>query len=1007
MKQIKEIFGINVANFKEERIFIGTNTGIQWDNGHGKSFLIIQYLINLSTRLNYDIGSFSGLQTPETNFLATLSLGANDKEVKNDKDKKDNIVNRLEQLFNKNEQKHLMSFTGLYIIDEDKDEYFMVITYPSGSNVLNLERQFLKLKDKDSYSKIFTYLKKNVLHQNKQLIPILYNIKSDIISLEIIKDKKNECGEKLESSEYLKEKKGQDDFSLGYKSSMDLGNDLIIATSQKDNSVVEKGLINKTTEKILIDMKDDLQFLFNNNGIAHIFEDYLKIKEVKIDELKIISKDLEKYLQINLKEDFNIIKQYYDKFYIEYTNQKNNYNGKSDIFKTEINEFENKIMENESNFSINKKILEKIKNQTNTNVLYRDIEQNMIKLKEIEELYNENDFDNLVSIINNEIQKYKDIEKSIDEIKIKIKDLNNIEEIKEKELKYLKKNKLDSEEEIKILSNKEETLFDKTKTENLKAYLVSINKTNILEKNFSNEEIKEIENSINYLFSFDNLKIDNKYFLNLNEPKRTIEQIEEDIEYTNKLIYKIIIEIEEIKNNKILLEKDLTELNVDPRTIETKKTILRQNFNHLNSYNTIKMEQEKVANELIKEFNININSFSNDYLILDVLNYLDKKYDELLLTNIELSKSNEDIKIKINEIQEKIEILNKEFNYSYEILNTDIEEFIKINDDFIELDNEFELDVLNLIELDKELINLKNELYKKCSSINQLFSNLIRNDAINNHRELNNVIKSYNLNKVENLNLIDYINEFKYLIDNVISCNLAERENNLLPLSEKLIKFNHVLNEINIKIKSNLKNSLKEIFNIQSNSGHKYYLKNDNYLEDYKLENNFRNSLREIFHVDSPEEIHSDEIEGKLKNTHIDAINNLIKTLKQFNEEFILCNSSLEKMLELYIKDKTKEYEITSDSISTGNKIVLSTNLRNITLHSNKNFIHLLFLDEIGNVDKNNIQILNNANIDNKVILGNQGFDHLRNFLDVLNQSKKYNENERFIRNEPLWLKRD
>lgn len=155
------------------------------------------------------------------------------------------------------------------------------------------------------------------------------------------------------------------------------------------------------------------------------------------------------------------------------------------------------------------------------------------------------------------------------------------------------------------------------------------------------------------------------------------------------------------------------------------------------------------------------------------------------------------------------------------------------------------------------------------------------------------------------------------------------------------------------------------------------------------------------------EEIHSDEIEGKLKNTHIDSINNLIKTLKQFNEEFILCNSSLEKMLELYIKDKTKEYEITSDSISTGNKIVLSTNLRNITLHSNKNFIHLLFLDEIGNVDRNNIQILNNANIDNKVILGNQGFDHLRNYLDVLNQSKKYNENERFIRNEPLWLKRD
>lgn len=1004
MKQIKEIFGINVANFKEERVFIGTNTGIQWDNGHGKSFLIIQYLINLSTRLNYDIGSFVGLQTPETNFLATLSLGANDKEVKNDKDKKDNIINRLEQLFNKNEQKHLMSFTGLYIVDEDKDEYFIVMTYPNGSNILTLERQFFKLKDKYSYSKIFTYLKNNVLHQNKQLIPTLHNMKSDLISQEIIKDKKNEGAE---NSEYLKDKKGQDDFSLGYKSSMDLGNDLIIATSQKDNSVVEKGLINKTTEKILIDMKDDLQFLFNNNGIAHIFEDYLKIKEVKIDELKIISKDLEKYLPINLKEDFNIIKQYFDKFYIEHTNQKNNYNDKLKILQNEIQEFENTIIENQSNYSINKKLLEKIKNLTNIHVEYRNIEQNMIKLKEIEEKYNENDFDNLISIISNEIQKYKDIEKSIEEINKKIKEKNNILEINKKELENYENIIKKDEKDIELLKNQEDSLFDKTKSENLKAYLVSINQKHILEKNFKNEEIQEIENSINYLFSFDNLKIDNKYFLNLNEPKRTIEQIEENIEHTNRLIDKKIIEIEENKTDLKLLQNDLIELNVDSKTIETKKNILRQDFEHLNSYNKIKMDQEKISNELIKEFNINIDSFSNGYLILEALNSLDKQYEELLSTNVELSKLNENIKIQINETKEKIEILNKEFNYSYEILNTNIEEFIKNNDDFIELDNEFELEILNLIELDKKLINLRNELYKNCSSINQVFSNLIRNDAITNHRELNNVVKSYDLSKVENLNLIDYINEFKYLIDNVISCNLAERENNLLPLSEKLIRFNHILNEINTKIKSNLRNSLREIFNIQSNSGHKYYLKKENYLEDYKLENNFKNSLREIFHVDSPEEIHNDEIEGKLKNTHIDSINNLIKTLKQFNEEFILCNSSLEKMLELYIKDKTKEYEITSDSISTGNKIVLSTNLRNITLNSNKNFIHLLFLDEIGNVDRNNIQILNNANIDNKVILGNQGFDHLRNYLDVLNQSKKYNENERFIRNEPLWLKRD
>lgn len=1004
MKQIKEIFGINVANFKEERVFIGTNTGIQWDNGHGKSFLIIQYLINLSTRLNYDIGSFSGLQTPETNFLATLSLGANDKEAKNDKDKKDNIVNRLEQLFNKNEQKHLMSFTGLYIIDKDKDEHFMVITYPNGSNVLTLERQFLKLKNKDSYLKIFTYLKNNVLYQNKQLIATLHNMKSDLVSQEIIKDKKNEGSE---VSEYLKEKKGQDDFSLGYKSSMDLGNDLIIATSQKDNSVVEKGLINKTTEKILIDMKDDLNFLFNDNGIAHIFEEYLRIKEVKINELKIISEDLGQYLQINLKEDFNIIKQYYDKFCVEHTNQRNNYDSQVDMFKTEINELENKITENESNYSINKKTLEKIEYETNNKGSYRDIEQKMIKLKEIEELYNESDFDDLILKIGNEIQKYKDTEKSRDEINKKIKDQNQILKNKEEELKGYKYDIKKDKDEIDNLINKEETLFDKTKNENLKAYLVFTKKDNVLEKNFSNEEIKEIENAINYLFSFHSLKIDDEHFSNSNKPKRTIEQIEEEIEHKNKLIDEIIIEIDNHKNNKILLEKDLVELNADPKIIETKKIILEQNLDHLISYNGMKNKQEEVANKLIKEFNININSFSNDYLILDVLNALDKKHNELLSTNIELSKSNEDTKIKINEIKQKIEKLDKEFNYSYEVLNSDIEEFIKCNNEFIEIDNEFELDFLNLIELDKKLINLKNELYKKCSSVNQVFSNLIRNDAINNHKDLNNAIKGYNLNEVENLSLIDYIIDFKNSIDNAINCNSAERETNLLPLSEKLIKFNHILNEINTKIKSNLKNSLREIFNIQSNSGHKYYLKKDNYLEDYKLENNFKNSLREIFHVDSPEEIHSDEIEGKLKNTHIDSINNLIKTLKQFNVEFISHNSLLDKMLESYIKDKTKEYEITSDSISTGNKIVLSTNLRNITLHSNKNFVHLLFLDEIGNVDRNNIQILNNANINNKVILGNQGFDYLRNYLDVLNQSKKLKDDERFIGNVELWAKGD
>lgn len=848
MKQIKEIFGINVANFKEERVFIGTNTGIQWDNGHGKSFLIIQYLINLSTRLNYDIGSFSGLQTPETNFLATLSLGANDKEVKNDKDKKDNIVNRLEQLFNKNEQKHLMSFTGLYIVDEDKDEHFMIITYPNGSNVLTLERQFLKLKDKDSYSKIFTYLKNNVLHQNKQLIPTLHNMKSDLISQEIIKDKKNEGAE---TSEYLKEKKGQDDFSLGYKSSMDLGNDLIIATSQKDNSVVEKGLINKTTEKILIDMKDDLQFLFNNNGIAHIFEDYLKIKEVKIDELKIISKNLEKYLPINLKEDFNIIKQYYDKFYIEHTNQKNNYNNKINILKTEIEEFDNKIIENESNCSINKKLLEKIKEQTNTNVEYRNIEQNMIKLKEIEEKYNENDFDNLISIIINEIQQYKDIEKSINETHKSIKEKNNILEIKKKEIESYQNRKKLIQEKISIILNKEETLFDKTKSENLKAYLISIDKKNILEKNFRNEEIKQIEDSINCLFSFDNLKINNKYFLNLNEPEKTIEQLEEEIEHINKSIDKQLIEIEEINNNLKLFQNDLIKLNVDSQTIETKKIQLAKDQKDLNFFNNIKNEQNNIANELVKIFNLNIDSFVNDYLILDVLNSLDNKYNELLLSNIELSKSNENINIQINEIKQKIEILNKEFNYSYKIINTNIEEFIKDNDEFIEIDNEFELEELSLIELDEKLLELKNNLNNNCNDVIRIFAELNRNDAIINHRELNNTSKSYNLSKVENLNLVDYINEFKYLIDNVISCNLAERENNLLPLSEKLIKFNHILNEINTKIKSNLRNSLREIFNIQSNSGHKYYLKKENYLEDYKLENNFKNSLREILDVDS------------------------------------------------------------------------------------------------------------------------------------------------------------
>ncbi len=690
---------------------------------------------------------------------------------------------------------------------------------------------------------------------------------------------------------------------------------------------------NKTFKsKSPIEKKELLCTLLNINHFNNIESEVHKRFNQYKDRYNHLINDSNKISEKSLDELINESKHIQDTILTDLNKTSNNYKQEIQSLYDNIRKLSCKIHNVKSNIKTDDELKIKMRSLNNN-------EERLVKI------------DNQLINVNNQINKLslsEDNDKKKKKLFDKIKSLTN-DKLSLKLTEIDKDIKLDQQQ---ILLDKHQELLN-----------IHNNKDEISKLTF---EIDNIEDKINKLKKSDNSEIKNK-IVELTKEKKEIQLYPIDSEYNdynNNLSLLENIE-NDMNNNFDLLESKDTIINnynnlissntaiLDDTFIKLKKNISKTKFNVIDTNNLIDTLIDTVnllLNRNIKEHNFitkynEVNKLNNEYNDLTNQRKNILKNNRLIKKNNKLITSIENIDNELYQLNNKLlEQEKNEINYNREKLSLSIK---------IDEINKYKLDLDNKIKENKR--NIK--ILKKNNDIIELIS-LIDNQIDDLEIKLDKIIKEQKLElsyktEINNItyernNLLNIINELKRDIDDYTKDKDSITNNNKINNEIELIQ-----NEIN-KINSLLDNVNSEIL--------MYNTKNANLLKDIERINQNKILIDEVFmNFEIYKVLY--EITGKngfqtyLLSKSLDSINTRINNILEpfINKTILLSLQDDKKYVNIDMDIITKEGNIETLSgmetfmIDLVFKIILS-NISHLPSSS------LLFIDEgISVLDKNRL----------------------------------------------------
>ena len=758
--------------------------------------------------------------------ISKLNLEIIKLKVKNELNTNNNLLQNLNQ--NIDEEK----------INKTKKE--MQIT----SEKIELEKKNIK----EEYNFIIQNISSNIISKNiKSLYDKLIQSKNDLINSQKINCMLQEENEKLKSENYkikldIIEEKNKIiekiiEIQTMTNSDIDLNKNLINPIYDNNYSSINK--IAKTEEnQNEIDLESDKS---NNNVYIYYIE---KIKNLTYEKNKLLTSNYDFFVKINdlsqiIEEKNNIINEQLklissnDLKVLSLEQQINSMSIRHKAMENQLKEAQEKIndltLEKVGNIVFEEKILEH-----KNNISKKQLENKTAQLnKSLDELTLKN------TKLNNNLIKLKEINEKISEenllqkeenIKEKNKLLQDINRLKE-ELK-IKEEKIIitiNEYENKIKNIKESFGNDSNKNNNnvdMEQIQLIINE--IYDKIYNNNNLNNINKNINEnisLFVKNNINI----IVKLNEISKQINNF-----YKKDQIYSLITEENEKLKNHI---KDIINLTL-----------------------------EKTSITYIKKFKEDFINISFEQLILKIINYLKVYKVCFLLQKIKTSVSYSEKYISWLNEKDFFKNNNSSFEeFKFEINNIEKQiDYIKNtlkNNSF-----EFEQKIKNFLSKEEVKIEVNNIQKKYEKVITDIFEYFLKYKIINkkNNDKENLILKipiqSYNLMIENNMNNLSLISQSIDLWNVYVNNDLNENNDNV---------FQEILNMTNIRNALEYNNISDIITNNNNNEENNQCNQNENVEENSNNQENDSNKDNE----ENENDYENKEIENKNENEIDSKIN--------------------------------------------------------------------------------------------------------------------------------------
>ena len=850
----------------------------------------------LNIELNYESDMNSSCEIEIRNLKEKYTvLNYRYNEIKSKETKKDN------KILKKNIVDVYKDFSKINNLKEDKDIIDILKNYVSENNINNKDIKLNKVK----FSNLFSYGEKNIVNFKNYngMVSIMGENgsgKSSLIDviLFILFDKFSKG--KSKDALNIKTNNGEGILELEVN-----GAEYKIVRKLENRIKSSKVYIEKNGENISEDNKTKTDNLIKE--IVGSYEEFITTNILLQNELEISSMNdadklklllellnINKYEEIkksmekkknSLKRSINALIKETDKYSLIVKNKKNI---NDDIIKNEkeLEELDNKLKDimikkckyecSIENLNINNYDMEKIE---------KEIKKLKKKIKNIKN--NETSIDELEDVV-------EELKKDVYELNLKKSGVKNI--------------KIDKEKTELLLQNTK-NLIEKTKNSIFDSNIDIINDENIIKKydelkikteksikkNKKNiDKIIKIEKDLNkelllsknkgiiepYQHKIDKLCFNDK----CNNCKNNREEINEieiynlnSIRDENEIFEDInILMLEEEKNKLYDLEKKLKYIEKDCNDeINENKIKIKQNENNKNEF-------ENNKNSKL----INLQKEVDEYL--------------LLLENNKLLEIDNDIDIKIEKKQEKINKKQKELKSLKEVIQNEkeieekLKELKKVKKNFekyeeikIELNHMINTEKYNEKELKikKDIEIILNKKYGEILGVEEIYNEKIK-ELNDNKEQYNKIIKVVDL--YEKNNFIGFI------MDNYVKRLETLINNTLMSIVDYKVKIEQDIDELRIyKIENDV------IINIRQLSGNEKFLIN---IAVKSALNNMSVSFKTNFFI-------IDEGFGSCDEIRLKKINNLLDLL---NKEFELC--LVISHLDIIKSKKNKEINIRRNS---------------------------------------------------------------------------------------------
>ena len=757
--------------------------------------------------------------------ISKLNLEIIKLKVKNELNTNNNLLQNLNQ--NIDEEK----------INKTKKE--MQIT----SEKIELEKKNIK----EEYNFIIQNISSNIISKNiKSLYDKLIQSKNDLINSQKINCMLQEENEKLKSENYkikldIIEEKNKIiekiiEIQTMTNSDIDLNKNLINPIYDNNYSSIIK--IAKTEEnQNEIDLESDKS---NNNVYIYYIE---KIKNLTYEKNKLLTSNYDFFVKINdlsqiIEEKNNIINEQLklissnDLKVLNLEQQINSMSIKHKEMENQLKEAQEKIndltLEKVGNIVFEEKILEH-----KNNISKKQLENKTAQLnKSLDELTLKN------TKLNNNLIKLKEINEKISEENL----LQKEENIKEKNKLLQDINRL--KEELKI---KEEKIIITINEYENKIKNIKESFGNDSNKNNNNVDMEQIQLIINEIYD----KIYNNNLNNINK------NINENISLFVKNNINIIVKLNEIsKQINNFYKKDQIYSLITEENEKLK--------NHIKDI--INLTLEKTSITYIKKFKEDFINISFEQLILKIINYLKVYKVCFLLQKIKTSVSYSEKYISWLNEKDFFKNNNSSFEeFKFEINNIEKQiDYIKNtlkNNSF-----EFEQKIKNFLSKEEVKIEVNNIQKKYEKVITDIFEYFLKYKIINkknNDKEnltLKIPIQSYNLMIENNMNNLSLISQSIDLWNVYVNNDLNENNDNV---------FQEILNMTNIRNALEYNNISDIITNNNNNEENNQCNQNENVEENSNNQENDSNKDNE----ENENDYENKEIENKNENEIDSKIN--------------------------------------------------------------------------------------------------------------------------------------